>query len=234
MLENNAQVDQALNIYTEIISNYSDLSQAETALFQSALIWQNIKNNTTRALVHYLRLEYDYPTTQYLYQARKEAAWIVKYSIADYYRAIGYYQRLYEMKATNQQERDQFLYEIADCYIHLKNYSQALIELEYLLLQHPQSKLRPVILYQCGKLSLLENRPEQSRMFWSQVVDEFPATSYAEDAEFSLARLEEENYNNKEALKAYEALQNSSYKNLIKSKIEHLKQRITDKNRVIE
>ena len=233
-LENIGHIEQALNTYDEVIYAYSERPEAETALYNSALIWQNRHHDTARALLLYLRLEHDYPATKYLYNLRKNAAWIVKYSKADYYQAIGYYQRLYDMSDANIPEKESYLYEIADCYFHLENYTQARIELESLLLKHPQSKLRPIVLARVGELSLLEGKSSQAKEYWQQVITEFSGTSYEIEAELNLARLEEENQNLEKALDAYQSLKTSPYHDIVEKKIQHLKKRITDKNKVIE
>ncbi len=233
-LENAGEINQALAVYAEVSNTYSDTPQAETALYNSALIWQKRLQDNKQALLLYLRLEYLYPDSKYLFLSRKEAAWIVKYSMADYYQAIGYYQRLYATVDETHPANEYFLYEVADCYFRLENYSQARLELENLLLNHPDSQLRALTLYRVGELSFLEGRIKSAKEYWQQVINEFPESSYSEDAKFNMARLEEENQNLKEALQAYESLKNFSQRDIVENKIQHLKKRITEKNKVIE
>jgi TolA-binding protein len=233
-LENAGQIEDALAVYAEVSNTYSDTPLAEIALYNSALIWQYRLQDNNQALLLYLRLEYLYPDSKYLFLSRKEAAWIVKYSMADYYQAIGYYQRLYATVDDTHPVNEYFLYELADCYFRLENYSQARLELESLLDNHPESKLRALVLNRIGELSFLEGQVNSAKEYWQQVISEFPESSYSEDAKFNLARLEEENQNLKKALQAYQSLKNNSQHDMVENKIQHLKKRITEKNKVIE
>lgn len=225
------QLEDALGSYENIIHSYPGTQEAEIALYNTALLWQTDLKDMKKALLLYLQLERDYPESKYLFSARKEAAWIVKYSLHDYSQAIGYYQRLYEMTG---QGGDQFVYEMADCYFRLENYTQARIELENLLSVYPQSSLKTVALYRIGGLYLLENNPEKTRDAWQKLIEEFPDSAYRKQAEFSLARLYEESGRLEKALEAYRNLSGFEQSSLLETKIMSLKQRISEKNKVIE
>ncbi len=229
--ESYQQFDKALGTYENIIHTYPETHEAEIALYNSALLWQTDLKDMRKALLLYLQLERDYPDSHFLFPARKEAAWIVKYALHDYTQAVGYYQRLYHM---TDQGGYRFLYEIADCYFRLENYTQARIELENLLLVYPQSPLTPVALYRIGGLYLIENDPEKARETWRKLIADYPDSPYRAEAEFSLARSYEEVDQLEKALDAYSGLTDFKRRSLLESKITSLKQRISEKNKVLE
>ena len=161
-------------------------------------------------------------------KAQETAAHIIKYSLRDYSRAIGFYQRLLDQPAG---ELDKYLYEIADCYFRLDNYSQARIELETLLEERPESSLLPYVLYRKGGLLLLENRLDAARADWQRLIDEFPDSSYSVQARFNFASLLEEDDRLQQALKLYQQLEDYPRPALLEEKIEHLKKRIAAKKK---
>jgi len=175
-------------------------------------------------------LEHDYPDSQQVQPAREEAARIVKYSLRDYSRAIEFYQRLRDL---GNEKIDQYLYEIADCYFRLDNYTQARIELETLLEQAPKSSLLPDVLYRMGGLHLLENQLSKAREVWQRLIQEFPQSVYTPQAKFNLAKILEEEDRLREALSLYQQLTDYPRPALLEEKIEHLKQRIKTKKKAL-
>ncbi len=228
--ESLGEIVGAQRVYQRLYRDYPDSEMAPQALLRSAKIWQYDRQQDQQALLSYLQLEHDYPAHPLVLVAQEAAAHIVKYSLRDYSRAISYYQRLLEQPTG---ERDKYLYEIADCYFRLDNYSQARIELESLLEEQPQSELLPDVLYRKGGLLLLENRIKEARADWQRLIDQFPGSSYSLQAGFNLAKMLEEEDHLQEALKAYQQLENYPRPALLEEKIEHLKQRIIKKRKAI-
>jgi TolA-binding protein len=229
-LESQGDITGAQQNYQQLYEKYPSSELAPQALLRSGKIWQYDLQQDQQALLSYLQMEHDYPDHSLVESARESAAHIIKYSLRDYSRAIGFYQRLLEKPSTN---RDRYLYEIADCYFRLDNYSQARIELETLLAEQPDSSLLPDVLYRKGGLLLLENRLPEARQDWQRLVDEFPESNYSVQARFNLAKLMEEEDRLTEALEMYQQLENFPRPALLKEKIEHLQQRIAAKKKAI-
>ena len=229
-LESRGKFDAAQQRYQRLYHAYPESEPAVEALLRVGRIQQYDRHLEQQALLSYLQLEHDFPEHSLVLTAREEAAGIVKYAFGDYSRAIGFYQRLLEHE---NGRRDQYLYEIADCYFHLDNYTQARIELETLQKKYPQSILIAEVLYRKGGLLLLENRLDAARQDWRQLIAQFPESSYGIQARFNLAALLEEDELLQDALDAYRQLQNFPRPDLLKEKIEHLKKRITSKQKAI-
>ena len=228
--ESLGQIDAAEKSYQKIYRKYPDSKEAEEALYLIGKLWQYDFQDDQKALLYYLQLEHDYPESQRVQTAREEAAQIVKYSQRDYSRAIGFYQRLLELDGGTS---DQYLYEIADCYFRLENYSQARIELEMLLEKYPDSDFAADALYRKGAILLLENRPEDAREDWQKVIEKYPDSGYRAQAEFNLAKLLEEQGHLSKALEQYRKLEDFPRPSLLEEKIEHLEQRIQEKKKAI-
>jgi len=229
-LESRGELEAAQQRYQRLYHAYPESEQTVEALLRVGRIQQYGRRLEQQALLSYLQLEHDFPEHPLVLAAREEAAGIVKYSLRDYSRAIGFYQRLLEHE---NGRGDQYLYEIADCYFRLDNYTQARIELETLLKQYPQSSLIADVLYRKGGLLLLENRLDAARQDWLQLIAQFPESSYGMQARFNLATLLEEDDLLQDALDAYQQLQNFPRPDLLKEKIEHLKKRIASKQKAI-
>ena len=229
-LEAQGSIEAAQQVYQNLYQKYPDSELAPEALLRSGRIWQQDRQHDQQALLSFLQLEHDYPDSSQVESAREEAAWIVKYSLHDYSRAIEFYQRL---RDTGTDKVDKYLYEIADCYFRLDNYTQARIELETLIEQFPQSKLLSDVLYRKGGLHLLENQFPAAREAWQQLIKEFPESLYAPQAKFNLGKILEEEDRLQEALELYQQLTDYPRPALLEEKIEHLKQRIKTKKKAI-
>lgn len=229
-LESLGQIEAAQQLYIQLYKDYPQTAVAPAALLRSGRIWQHDRHQDQQALHSYLQLEHDYPESQLVQIAREEAARIVKYSLRDFSRAIDFYQRLLDDAIANQ---DKYLYEIADCYFRLDNYIQARIELETLQQRYPQSDLLPDLLYRKGGLLLLEQRLEDARDDWQQLINEFPDSPYQVQARFNLAKLLEEDNQLQEALEMYQQLTDFPQPLILEEKIKHLKQRIATKKKAI-
>ncbi len=229
-LESLGQIAAAQKVYQQLYQQYPQAEIAPAALLRSGSIWQHDRRQDQQALRNYLQLEHDYPDNPLVQTAREEAARIVKYSLRDYSRAIEFYQHLLDSTTARQ---DHYRYEIADCYFRLDNYVQARIELEILQQRYPQTELLPELLYRKGGLLLLEKRHDDARRDWQQLIDQFPDSPYRVQARFNLAKLLEEDDRLEEALKQYQQLTDLPQPLILEEKIEHLKQRIKKKKKVI-
>lgn len=228
--ESLGRIDEAVLLYRDLSQKYTGSEEAASALFRIAKIQQYDRKDERLALLSYLQLEKDYPDSRMLLSAREESARIIKFSLKDYSKAIEFYQRLL---ATGQGASDQYLYEIADCYFRLENYTQARIELETLIGDYPESPLTADAFYRRGGLLILENKFEEARENWEELIKRFPQSSYRTQAEFNLAKLLEEEDRLVEALEKYQQLDDFPRPAMLEEKIEYLKKRIRAKQKAI-
>ena len=162
--------------------------------------------------------------------AQLEAAELTKYRLRNYAQAIVVYQRLFD---NGSEDGDQILYEIADCYFRLNNFSQARIELDALLERYPESSLRAEVLYRRASALLLDGKDEEARSGFQALIENFPQSPYALEAKFNLAELLETEERLKDALKAYRKLTNYSRQELLQQKIARLEKRIAKKKKAL-
>ncbi len=224
--ESRGEIVAAEKSYRDIYQHYPRTQEAAEALFRIGKIWQYDHRDAQLALLNYLQLEHDYPESPLVLPSRQEAARIVKYVLRDYSRAIEFYQRLLDLNAGTP---DQYYYEIADCYFRLENYPQARIELETLLENYPNSPLVPDALYRRGGILFLEGQVEKAQQDWQSLIERYPDSRYRVQAQFDLAKLQEEGGALEEALQSYRQLEGFSHPTLLQKKIEHLEQRIAEK-----
>jgi len=229
-LESLDNIEKAEQIYRKLIQKYTGREEAAASLYRIAKLQQYEHRDVRKALLTYLTLEKKYPESPLLHSAREESARIIKFSLRDYSQAIGFYLNLL---ATGDGPSDQYLYEIADCYFRLENYSQAKIELETLINDYPESSLIDDALYRKGGLLVLENRVKEARANWEQLIENYPQSSYRLQAEFNLAKLLEEEDLLVEALEQYQKLKDFPRPKMLEDKIIHIKNRIEVKKKAI-
>lgn len=229
--QSRGEIAAAEKSYREIYQHYPQAAEAAEALLKIGKIWQYDRQDGQRALLSYLQLEHDYPDSPLVLPAREEAAWIVKYTLKDDFRAIEFYQRLLDL---NTGHLDKYYYEIADCYFRLENYPQARIELEILLEKFPDSPLAADVLYRKGGIFLLEGRTTAAQQDWQSLIEQYPDSRYRLQARFNLAKLLEEQGDLQEALQSYQEIEGFSHPELLRKKIDHLEQRIADKKGALE
>lgn len=227
-LEGLGRAPEALQKFRLLLQEYPESEEAAAALYRVARLWDFDLLEPQRALLKYLQLERDYPDSKDVHSAREAAARIVKYDLRDDMQAIGYYQRLLD---SQQGQPDQYLYEIADSYFRLDNYSQARIELENLLAEYPESPLVADVLHRKAIILTFESRFDEAQQDWQSLMEQFPDSTYQGQARFNLAILLEEKGELEQALVEYLQLEDFSRPLLLEQKINHLKRRIEVRNR---
>lgn len=229
-LESQGRPEQALASYERLFGGYSGSVQAPEALFRAGRISRFDLRQDQKALLFFLQLEHDYPESDYVVDAQLEAAELTKYRLRDFAQAIVVYQRLLDH---GTKDGDQILYEIADCYFRLNNFSQARIELDALLERFPESSLRAEVLYRRASALLMDGQSDAARDGFQRLIDGFPQNPYALEAHFSLAELLETEEKLKDALKAYRKLTDYPRQALLQEKIERLEKRIAKKKKAL-
>jgi TolA-binding protein len=156
---------------------------------------------------------------------------IYKNRLRDYPRAIVAFQKLLDSGA---EDGDRIQYEVADTYFRLENYEQARIEFESLLKNYPGSPLLPEVAYRIAVTWSLEGQPKEAESAFRRVVERWPESTYALEAQFGLATSLEEREELREALALLEALK-KNYPNTeaVKKKIEQVQERMRKKKKAI-
>ncbi len=229
-LEQQKEFRNALNTYAQLSENYAESNEAADALYRRGRILQYDLGEDQRALLYYLQLEKKYPQSALISPAQQEAAKITKYRLNNCGQAIPIYQRLFEQ---SEADGDRYQYEIADCYVRLKNWPQAAIEFEVLLGSFPQSGLSALALYRLADSWLLSGQREKARTGFEQTVSVHLKSQIAHEARLRLAEMLEEEEHLSEALAAYSALIGYPRQDLLKQKILRLKERIARKKKVL-
>jgi len=229
-LEQQKQLEPALEIYRTLYQNYQASPEAGDALFRSGQILQHDLAEDQRALLNYLLLEKDHPRSEHLLAARREAADLTKYRLKDCTQAVPLYQRLIEQSSDRA---DRYLYEIADCYARQENWSQAAIEFEALGETYPRSELGQLASYRLANALLLSGQRAEARSRFEKLANEEDHSQLVEEARFRLAEMLEEDERLREALKAYSLLTHYPRQDLLKQKILKLKERMARKKKVL-
>lgn len=227
--EQEEKLDQALSSYQQIIENDFTENEKATALYRTAQIYQYDQKNYQSALLYYLKLEKEYPESDLTHRAREQSAALLKYQRQDCQQAIPFYQRLIE---ENDTLTDRYQYEIADCYMRLKNWAQAAIEFETLIETSSRSELLPLVLYRYANNLLLNRQRDAARATLQRLYNQNTNNKLALEAGFRLAEMLEEEGKNKAALEAFTALGKIKKSDRITLKIDQLKRRINEKKRI--
>lgn len=227
--EQKKQFEQALSSYNKLLETALSDEEKPTALYRSARIYQYEQKNYQLALFFYLRLQKNYPHSKYIDKARKESAYLLKFQQQNCQQAIPFYQRLIEETSPFA---DSYQYEIADCYVRLKNWTQAAIEFETLITSYKQTELLPLAYYRYANNLLLNQERETARTIFEKLKTQYPENNLAHKAAFRLAEMLEEEGKNKAALEAYTGLNKEKKSERITLKINQLKNRINEKKRI--
>lgn len=229
-LEGQRRPAQALTAYERLFRGYSESPQAPEALFRAGRLCRFDLRQDQQALLFFLQLEHDYPESVYVIKAQLEAAELTKYRLQDYAQAIVVYQRLLDQ---GTEDGDRILYEIADSYFRLNNYAQARIEFDALLERFPESSLRAEVLYRRAGASLLDGQSEIARSGYADLIESFPQSPYAVEAQFSLAEMLEAEEKLTAALKAYRTVKGYPRQEILREKIRRLEERIAKKKKAL-
>ena len=228
--EQQNQQTKALERYALLYEDYAASPQAAEALYRSGRILQHDQGRDQEALLRYLQLENAYPQSPFAVHAQQQAAELTKHRLDDCGQAIPIYQRLIDEVDS---DAGHYLYEIADCYARLENWSQAAIEFEALVTSEPSSELKAIGIFRLAEARLLNHQREDARSGYQRMVDDFPANQLTQEARFRLAEMLEEDEHLREALQAYAELTEYPRQDLIKQKIQNLKKRMARKKKVL-
>lgn len=121
---------------------------------------------TRKALQHFERFLQRYPDGEYAEQARTQVRELREHLDRKRLAAVRLYRRLHRPEA-------------------------ALVTLEALLNERPDSALRPEMLFMAGELSRRTDDPEKARRYWETLIAESPDTDFARRARRNVDSLSE-------------------------------------------
>jgi len=221
----------AAELFRELHREHPDFVRTPQVLFQTAEIMDLYLGEYSEALLVYLLLERDYPDAAEVAQARKQAAALYKYRLNDCSQAISVYQKILDLPG---QGKDQYQYEIADCYFRLNNFEQARIEFDSLLKNYSQSPLIPEVQYRIAMTYALEDKLPEAAGAYRRVIEDWQGDPYALEASFGLATVLEEQEELVESLKILEELAGSYPKqDILERKTQQVRERIAKKKKAI-
>lgn len=221
---------EAVDQFQDVYRDHPDFVRAPEAFFQTAEILNHYLKNHQEALLCYLMLERDYPESPRLLEAQRQIAEIYKYRLEDYVLAIAAYQKVLD---GNPDQADRIQYELADSYFRLNNFEQARIEFGSLLKNYPESSLLPEVQFRIAVTYALEGQLPEAAGAYRVVSERWPDSSYAPEAQFGLAAILEEQEELEKALEVLEGLDNYANPDVLKQKIEKVRDRIAKKKKAV-
>jgi len=184
-----------------------------------------------QALLVYLRVLRDFPEAPETLEAQRRAADIYRQRLRDYTSALTLLQNLLEAGGGDD---DHIRYQIADCYFQLENYEQARIEFQTLQKNHPDSDLLPEVSYRIGMAYLLEAQPDQAAEAFRETVDLWPDNRFGLEAQFALARVQEQRGELRKALAELRKLKGRyPDSGVLEHRISQVKKRMAKKKKAI-
>lgn len=225
------QYTEAVALFRKLHDDYPDFVRAPQALYQTAEILDLYQAEYSDALLIYLMLERDYPDAPDVVTARKQAAVLYKYRLNDCSQAIAVYQKVLDLPGP---DKDQYQYEVADCYFRLNNFEQARIEFDSLIKNYPQSPLVAEVQYRIAMTYALEGKLPEAAGAYRLVIEGWEGSSYALEASFGLATVLEEQEELVESLKILEELAGIyPKKDILERKTQQVRERIAKKKKAI-
>lgn len=179
--------EQALRYLQRVYQDSPAL--APEAMLRAGRLMNRYLGQQREAILLFLHLEERFPNSPQVVPALRETARIYHYRLEDMGRAIATLQRLQELLPA---EADRFQYDIADAYFRLDNPEQARIEFDLLLKRWPQSSRAAEAGLRIGLIYSLEGKGRQAEEAFQRVIDAYPDSSFALEAQLGLAGQAEE------------------------------------------
>lgn len=221
----------AVQRFQALQRGYPQYSRAAEALFTSGEILGLFLDKNQDALLAYLLLIRDYPQSDWAMRARLKAALLYKNQLRDYSQALSLLQKVVD---AGGDEADRVQYEIADSYFQLNNFEQARIEFESLEKSFPNSALLAEVRFRIGMTQAFEKSYRGAAESFRRVIDSWPDSRYALEAQFQLAVVLIEQERLRDALEMLQGLR-GRYPNpqALEQRIERVEERISKKKKAI-
>jgi len=218
-------------MYFSFIREHPKSRKVTEALFKMGDITYQYIGDAHSGLRYFRELVSNYPVDKYTVLAQERIAEIYKGKLNDCDRAIVEYQKLIDWDPISKRA-SYFLYQIASCYMQIRNYPQALIEFESVLKKYPDSDYGGPTIYQIGTIHYINSEYDKAMSHYRMVMNQYKDSKYFKQAKFGLANCFEEKEEFEKALGIYkELLKDYPSKKVIQIKIAGIEKRKKKLNR---
>lgn len=220
---------EALEKYREVASKDPQGRLAADALYQMGNIYSLNLKDYQKAVAAYGRLVSASPKSPFSPDAQKKIAEIYRDKYGDLKGAISEYQRFIDLYP---KEADRALFQMAQCYILLRDFDKAREGFERILKDAPDIDYKDEVYYQIANSYYLEGKTEEARQGFEDLQKRFPDSKFTTDARFVIALTYEETGDLQEALDRLMQL-NGVYPNqsVLELRIAGIKERIEARKR---
>lgn len=215
----------SVEMYFSYIREHPKGGRVTEALYKMGDITYRYVGDTMKGLRYFTELVSNYPLDKYTVLAQQSIAEIYKDKLKDCDRAIVEYQKLIDWD-TNSPTAPYFLYQIGSCYMQIRNYPQALIEMESILKRYPQSEYVGDTVYQIANIHYINSDYEKAIRYYNMVLSQYKDSKYLIQAKFQLASCYEEMEDYKTALEMFnKLLKEYPQKKVVQIRIDGIKKR---------
>lgn len=195
----------AIEMYHSFIRDHQSSRKVTEALFKMGDIAFQYIGDTDQGLEYFTALVKNYPVDEYTVLGQQRIAEIFKTKMNDCDRAIVEFQKLIDWQPKSK-SASYYLYEIASCYMQIRNYPQALIEFEAILKNYSGSAYADDTIYQIGNIHYINSEYDKAVKYYRMVINNYKESKYIPQAKFGLANSLEEKEEFDKALAIYNEL----------------------------
>jgi TolA-binding protein len=220
---------EAVAYYEKVVSDYPRGHLATDALYQIGNINYLNLRDYWKAIEAYRRLVEMSPGSPFSPDAQRKVADIYKDKFGDLKGAIAEYQRFIKVFP---KEADKAIYQMAQCYVLLKEFGKGREQYENILKEHPAIDYADDVHYQIANSYYLEGNTGEAIKEFEKLLEEFPDSRFAADARFEIALAKEEDGNLQEALSILELLRGTYHdERVLELRIKGIQERIAAKKK---
>jgi len=196
------QVEKAISVYKQYLSEYPTGKYRARALFRSGEILYFTQSKRGEAVETFTQLIKNHAFTPYGLQAREILAGIYRDETNDYMRAVFEYRWLLKQNPKPEKEAE-YQFQIAHCYYLASRYEKAIAEFELFIERYPKSSLLEPAYNELGSIYLIQVKPDQALEVFKTMLVKFPANPLQPEIEFKIGECYEEMGLLEEALAQY-------------------------------
>jgi len=222
---------EAVAQYEKVVSDYPKGHLATDALYQIGNINYLNLRDYWKAIEAYRSLVEMSPGSPFSPDAQRKVADIYKDKFGDLKGAIAEYQRFIKVFP---KEADKAIYQMAQCYVLLKEFGKGREQYENILKEHPDIDYADDVHYQIANSYYLEGKTGEAIKEFEELLEEFPDSRFAADASFEIALAKEEDGNLLEALSILEFLRGTYHdERVLELRIKGIQERIAAKKKPV-
>lgn len=194
---------EAVAQYEKVVQDYQGGHIATDALYQIGNINYLNLRDYWKAIEAYRRLVETSPGSPFSPDAQRKIADIYKDKFGDLKGAIAEYQRFIKIFP---KEADKAMYEMAQCYVRLKEFSKAREQYEGILKDYSYIDYLDDVHYKMANSYYLEGKTSEAKKWYEELLKKYPESRFAADARFEIALATEEDGDLQEAMSMLELL----------------------------